>query len=156
MVLIAISICFFGVMNLPLGSSERHEDMDETWDNELQHISSYYGPGAIISWFIVGISMLYDANQAFKTGSDWFQITKYGMIAFVGIVAWGDSTWRATHGDFGPQYAAGLYMFDKSLELAVLLYTLAMFPMARQPTYQMYQASWGSEDEERNPQRCVH
>jgi hypothetical protein len=119
------------------------------WDEEFNHVSSFYGPGAIISWFILAISMLYDANQAFKTQSDWFHVAKYGALGIMAIVALGDATWRGLKADFGPKYAAALYMSDKGVELAVLLYTLSMFPMERRPKQRATAASSQPPDEER-------
>ena len=75
--------------------------------------------------------MLYDANQTFKREPDNFHYLKYASLIFSGVWALGATVWRALRTDFGPSYAAALYMSDKGFELATLLYTLHLFPVHR-------------------------
>lgn len=123
--LFAISICLVGVMDL----LPRQQHGTEMWTERLESVSGFYGPGVTISWCISGISMLYDANQDFKKGG--FHYLKYLTLAFVGAIAVGDAVKRALQKDFGPSYAAALYMSDKSFELATLLYAVYHFPVRR-------------------------
>ena len=106
-----------------------------TWEDKLEKVNGVYGPGAVISWCLFGISMLYDANQVYKQGPngahDGFHYFKYASLIFTSVGALGDAIWRALHMDFGPSYAAALYMSDKGFELATLLYTLQHFPIHR-------------------------
>ncbi len=77
--------------------------------------------------------MLYDANQTFKKQKpepDGFHYFKYASLIFTGLWALGDAVWRAVRTDFGPSYAAALYMSDKGFELATLLYTIRLFPVS--------------------------
>ncbi|KAF2729774.1 hypothetical protein EJ04DRAFT_580379 [Polyplosphaeria fusca] len=103
-----------------------------TWADELHSVSGFYGPGVVMSWCLMSVSMLYDANQAFKTQADGFQYFKYATIVFSSLWALCDAVWRAIHTDFGPSYAAALYMSDKGFELGVLLYMLHLFPIRRE------------------------
>ena len=143
--LFAISICLVGVMDfLP---REAHDPA--SWSEELQDVNGFYGPGSIISWCLLGISMLYDANQVFKQ-DDNFHYLKYASLIFSGLWALGDAVWRALRTDFGPSYAAALYMSDKGFELATLLYTLHLFPVhRRQITPNNSQSREQPPDEER-------
>lgn len=103
----------------------------DTWNDRVEDVSSFYGPGAVVSWFLMAISMLYDANEEFKTNPDGFHYVKYASIILTSVWALGDAVSRAVRSDFGPSYAAALYMSDKGFELAVLIYTLYMFPVRR-------------------------
>jgi hypothetical protein len=105
----------------------RHDP--NTWTDKLGSVSSYYGPGAVISWCILGMSMLYDANQDAKQGA--IHYAKYTTLILTGVIAAVDAVKRALQSDFGPSYAAALYMSDKSFELATLLYTVYNFPIYR-------------------------
>ena len=109
-------------------SPQQRQDPD-TWTDKLESVSRFYGPGVVISWCISGMSMLYDANQASELGG--FHRIKYLALALSGTYAVGDAVVRALHSDFGPSYAAALYMSDKSFELALLLYTVYLFPVHR-------------------------
>jgi hypothetical protein len=100
------------------------------WKDKVESVSSFYGPGAVISWCISGMSMLYDANQAAETNN--FQYFKYSALGLTGAFAVCDAVWRALRSDFGPSYAAALYMSDKGFELATLLYTVWHFPVHRE------------------------
>ena len=102
-----------------------------SWSDNLDDVSGFYGPGAVISWCLLSISMIYDANQVFKTEPDNFHYLKYASLIFTGIWALGDTVWRALRTDFGPSYAAALYMSDKGFEVATLLYTVHLFPIHR-------------------------
>ncbi|KAI4181108.1 MAG: hypothetical protein LQ346_006860, partial [Caloplaca aetnensis] len=143
--LFAISICLVGVMDfLP---QETHDP--GTWSDKLHDVSSFYGPGAILSWCLMSISMLYDANQVFKQEPDRFHYLKYASVVFTGIWALGDAVWRALRTDFGPSYAAALYMSDKAFELATLLYTLHLFPVHRRDSSRPASKMRVPPDEER-------
>jgi hypothetical protein len=124
-----------------------------TWSEELHSVSGFYGPGVVISWCLMSMSMLYDANQVFKTEPDGFHYFKYASIIFASLWALGDAVWRALRTDFGPSYAAALYMSDKGFELATLLYTLHLFPVHRLPAQTTRQAPTKPSDEERADQR---
>ena len=113
---------------LPQGDA--HDE--DTWNETLETVNGFYGPGVILSWCLMSISMLFDANQVFKQEPDSFHYFKYASLIFPGVWALGDAVWRALHTDFGPSYGAALYMSDKGFELAVLLYTLNLFPIYRQ------------------------
>jgi hypothetical protein len=121
----AISICLVGVMDLL--PHPRHDP--DTWTDKLESVSGYYGPGEVISWCIFGMSMLYDANQDAKQGAVHY--VKYLTLIIPGVFAAVDAVKRALQSDFGPSYAAALYVSDKSFELATLLYTVYNFPVAR-------------------------
>jgi hypothetical protein len=123
--LLAISICLLGVMDLL--PQQRHDP--DTWTDKLELVSGFYGPGAVTSWCIGGISMLYDANQASNNGA--FHYAKYLALIITGVFSVCDAVKRALQSDFGPSYAAALYMSDKSFELATLLYTVYNFPVYR-------------------------
>jgi hypothetical protein len=101
----------------------------DTWTDKLESVSSFYGPGAVVSWCMGGMSMLYDANQDSKNGV--FHYIKYLALIITGCIAAVDAVKRALQSDFGPSYAAALYMSDKSFELALLLYTVYNFPVSR-------------------------
>lgn len=107
---------------------QRHDP--EIWKDKLESVSGFYGPGAVISWCITGISMLFDANQASNTGN--FQYLKYSGLFLSGTFTVGDAVKRALQSDFGPSYAAALYMSDKAFELATLLYAVYHFPVHRE------------------------
>jgi hypothetical protein len=124
--LFAISICLVGVMDLL--PQQRHDPA--IWKDKLESVSSFYGPGVVISWCISGMSMLYDANRAAQTGG--FQWLKYLALGLTGAFAVCDAVWRALRSDFGPSYAAALYMSDKGFELAALLYTVYNFSVRRE------------------------
>lgn len=102
-----------------------------TWHDKLEDVSGFYGPGATLAWFVGAISMVYDANFAYKTNADGFQYLKYAGVIFTSVAALCDAVRRALHADFGPSYAAALYMSDKGFELATLLYAVALFPISR-------------------------
>ncbi|KAK3615312.1 hypothetical protein LTR56_026668 [Elasticomyces elasticus] len=51
--LFAISICLVGVMDLL--PRERHDP--DVWKDKLELVSGFYGPGAVISWCLSGVSM---------------------------------------------------------------------------------------------------
>jgi len=121
-----MSICLVGVMDLH--PQQRHDPA--TWKDQVESVSSFYGPGVVISWCISGMSMLYDANQAAQTG--YFPNLKYLALGLTGAFAVCDAVWRALRNDFGPSYAAALYMSDKGFELATLLYTVWHFPVHRE------------------------
>lgn len=114
---------------------------NDTWAQEFKSVSGFYGPGVVISWFLTSMSMLYDANHIFKTRPDGtkpdgtrpdgFHYLKYASVIFSSFWALGDTILRALHTDFGPSYAAALYMSDKGFELATLIYTLQLFPIDR-------------------------
>jgi hypothetical protein len=124
-----------------------------TWSDELQSVSGFYGPGVMISWCLMSMSMLYDANQVFKQGPDGFHYFKYASLIFSSVWALGDAILRALHTDFGPSYAAALYMSDKGFELATLLYTLHLFPVHRRlSTQTTRQLQRQPTDEERADQ----
>lgn len=144
--LFTISICLVGVMDF-LPKRVHHLN---TWSEELHSVSGFYGPGVVIAWCLMSMSMLYDANQVFKTKSNGFHYFKYATILFWGVWALGDAIWRALHTDFGPSYAAALYMSDKGFELGTLLYTLYLFPVHRRlPRQTTRQAPPNPSDEER-------
>lgn len=125
----------------------------KTWNEELHSVSGLYGPGVVISWCLMSMSMLYDANQTFKTEPDGFHYFKYASIIFSSLWALGDAVWRALRTDFGPSYAAALYLSDKGFELATLLYTLHLFPIHRRlPAQTTSQAPAISSDEEQADQ----
>jgi hypothetical protein len=107
---------------------QRHDPA--IWKDKLESVSSFYGPGVVISWCISGMSMLYDANRAAQTGG--FQWLKYLALGLTGAFAVCDAVWRALRSDFGPSYAAALYMSDKGFELAALLYTVYNFSVRRE------------------------
>lgn len=108
---------------------QRHDPA--MWKDKVESVSSFYGPGVIISWCISGMSMLYDANQAAQSGVV-FQYLKYLAVGLTGAFAVCDAVWRALRSDFGPSYAAALYMSDKGFELATLLYTVYNFSVQRE------------------------
>lgn len=128
----------------------KHAHPSNLWGDELDSVSGFYGPGVVISWCLMAISMLYDANKVFKTEPDDFHYLKYASIIFVSLWALADGVWRALYSDFGPSYAAALYMSDKGFEVATLLYTIHLFPVHRQTTGE---ASIKPSDEERADQR---
>ena len=122
---------------------QRHDPA--IWKDKLESVSSFYGPGVVISWCISGMSMLYDANGE----TDGFQWLKYLALGLTGAFAVCDAVWRALRSDFGPSYAAALYMSDKGFELATLLYTVYNFPVHqenREPT---------ATDEEQRPDNSL-
>ena len=122
---------------------QRHDPA--IWKDKLESVSSFYGPGVVISWCISGMSMLYDANG--ETGG--FQWLKHLALGLTGSFAVCDAVWRALRSDFGPSYAAALYMSDKGFELATLLYTVYNFPVHqenREPT---------ATDEEQRPDNSL-
>ena len=96
-----------------------------TWKDDITTVNGFYGPGALMSWFLTGVSMLYDANKE----PDSFHYFKYFAVISTGLAALADTIWRALHTDFGPSYAAALYMSDKAFELATLLYCIRYFPI---------------------------
>ncbi|KAF7539691.1 hypothetical protein G7054_g1974 [Neopestalotiopsis clavispora] len=103
-----------------------------TWnDEEIGCVSGFYGPGAILAWLITSLSMLYDANQSPQASPDPFDWLKYGTTILTCTWALCDAVWRARNSDFGPSYAAALYMSDKGFELGTLLYTVRFFPIHR-------------------------
>lgn len=108
----------------------RRQHDPDTWNDKIESVSGFYGPGAVISWCIGGMSMLYDANQEPRHGA--FHYAKYLTLILTGVFSVGDTVIRALQSDFGPSYAAALYMSDKSFELATLLYAVHNFPVYRQ------------------------
>ena len=146
--LFAISICLVGVMDfLPQRSYD-----PSIWSDKLEDVSGFYGPGSIISWCLLSVSMLYDANQVFKQ-ADNFHYFKYASLIFSGVFALGDAVRRALRTDFGPSYAAALYMSDKAFELATLLYTLNLFPVDRRDSAGSSQKAQTQLPDEERPEQ---
>lgn len=129
LVYLALLICLVGVMDFWPGAT--HDP--STWKKDsFETVSGFYGPGVIIAWYLGGVSMLYDAN----TTPDKFHLVHFDWAKYIGLIvtglwALGDAVYRALHVDFGPSYAAALYMSDKAFELAVLLYCVKMFGVHR-------------------------
>jgi len=125
-----------------------------TWKDDLASVSGFYGPGAVTSWCLTSTSMLYDANQIFRAETDPFHYLKYVAIIFSSLWALGDAVWRALRTDFGPSYAAALYMSDKGFELATLIYMVKLFPIyRRRPAQTLRQAHTRPVDEEQGNRR---
>ena len=143
--LFAISICLVGVMDfLP-----QNHHSPKVWHDKLESVSGFYGPGVVWSWCLSSMSMLYDANEVFKSDLDGFHYLKYATLILTGIAALIDAVWRALHTDFGPSYAAALYMSDKAFEVAVLLWTIYLFPIYRRGSADNHAANQDLPEAER-------
>lgn len=133
---IAVLICLGGTMrHFTLGE----QDLSES-EHTLSSVSSLYGPGNIVTWYLSGISLLYDINtlpeassskaggflEAFKASAIW---SRYLFLVSLGAWAVIESLYRGLKQDFGPSYATAVYMSDKAFELTTLYWFVKMYPI---------------------------
>jgi hypothetical protein len=133
---IAVLICLGGTMrHFTLGEQDRSES-----EHTLSSVSHLYGPGTIVTWYLSGISLLYDINAspkafAFETGGILEALKKLAVwLRFILLVCLGtwaviESLVRGLRQDFGPSYATAVYMSDKAFELTTLYWFVKMYPI---------------------------
>jgi hypothetical protein len=117
----------------------REQPHPSIFEEKVESVNSLYGPGTLLSWILAAVSLLYDANSSQSTfefdGADWITWIggwlKYAALWFLGLWALIEAIVRALHQDFGPSYAAALYVSDKAFEVATLYYCVKTFGIHR-------------------------
>jgi hypothetical protein len=133
---IAVLICLGGTMH---HFTPGEQDLSES-EHTLSSVSSLYGPGNIVAWYLSGISLLYDINaspEAFSSKANGFLETLKKLaiwsrfLFLVGLGTWAvsESLFRGLKQDFGPSYATAVYMSDKAFELTTLYWFVKMYPI---------------------------
>lgn len=134
LLLFEVLLCICGVVR---DSWPRSTHGSTTWETEGS-VSWVYGPGFVISWFIGGVSVLYDAyTNPYDDDITYLDWIKSGVLISTGLCALAHTLNRAYNFDFGPSWAAAIYMSEKFFELMVLSYFVKAFALRRHTVRRM-------------------